>query len=283
MRCLQGLLEIDRPNLHCIVIDNSPDPDTRELELRFPTVIVRHSGHNAGFAAGCNIGIDHALRNDTDFILLLNPDTHVDDDFVAPLLATMNEGPKIGVCGPTILDETAPNAIQYAGGKVRWYKGGPQHELDPVSKAAPLWTKTSFVTGCAMFLRAATVIETGPMPEGYFLYFEDADYVEQIKSKGWDAAYVPSSRIYHAVSSTTGYQSESYVYHFSRNRIWFLKRWSPFSELVVYLAIHTFIKLPGAIAIFGIKRREWNLVKAFFKGYADALTSKLPKEPLNKP
>jgi GT2 family glycosyltransferase len=235
------------------------------------------SEKNGGFAAGCNLGITAAQANHSEYILLLNPDTRARDDFIAPMLDILDKNPEIGVAGPTILDDDGSDNIQFAGGKITWWKGGPSHILED-SPLSETWLQTDFVTGCAMLLRTQAIEEAGLMDERYFLYFEDADYVEKLKHSGWKTAFIPSASVLHKLSSTTGFQSENYVYYFARNRLWFLRRWAPSVAYWIYLLIHCFVKIPGAIVVFGAIRSQWNLTRTFFKGTYDGLFSSAPEE-----
>jgi len=105
------------------------------------------------------------------------------------------------------------------------------------------------------------------MDETYFLYFEDADYCQSMLKRGWNISYIPQATVIHDASSTTGFQSENYVYYFSRNRIWFLRRWAPRAALVYYLLFITLIKLPGSFIVFTLIRRKPKLTRAFFRGF----------------
>lgn len=118
--------------------------------------------------------------------------------------------------------------------------------------------------------KKAVLESAGLMDERYFLYFEDADYCEKVKANGWRIVFLPNATLYHAVSSTTGFQSKNYVYYFSRNRLWFLKRWAPRVAYIYYLLFTVLVKLPGAVIIFALLRQKPSLCNAFFKGFIDA-------------
>ena len=146
-------------------------------------------------------------------------------------------------------------------------RGGPQTIRRQRPPPPKHWYDDPFLTGASMLLRLEAVNAVGPIDEDYFLYFEDADYVQVLRAGGWKTAYVPDAAIIHDMSSTTGFQSEQYVYYFSRNRLIFLSRWvNPFC-FWYYLCFTTLVKLPGAIIVFGLVRRKWPIARAFFSGY----------------
>jgi GT2 family glycosyltransferase len=269
--CIDSLKALNRTDLGYIVIDNSNFPDTDRIEIKYPEAVILRPGSNIGFGGGVKAGMEYVLGIGASYILLLNPDTRSEHDFLNPLLLALKENPTTGIVGPKILKDEPGRAIWSAGGKLNWWLGRPANVLDDRYSTMGKIMPVPFLSGCAMLLRAQAVRQVGLMDDRYFLYFEDADYVQRFLCAGWGVAYVPEAEILHAPSSTTGFQSENYVYYFSRNRIWFMQRWARWYHYLVFMAFNTMVKLPGAIIVFGLMRRRPRLVRAFFRGYIDGL------------
>lgn len=125
-----------------------------------------------------------------------------------------------------------------------------------------------------MMLRPSAVREVGLMEDSYFLYFEDIDYTRAFIGAGWKAAYVPAAELLHSPSSTTGFQSNSYVYYFARNRVLFMRRWANWPHWLVFLLFHSLVRLPGALIVFGLLRRRPGTALAFLKGWAAGVTGR---------
>ncbi|MGS2721767.1 glycosyltransferase family 2 protein [Paraglaciecola aestuariivivens] len=266
-RCIESLeSHIARP-FKVVVVDNSPRVDTDKIEVRFPTSVILKAKRNDGFAAGCNIGIEHAIERSAEFIMLLNPDTYTEQDFLSPMLNAFKHNSKLGMAGPTIYYENPREKLWMAGSTINWLKGGSKHVVDDSLKLQGQPINVPFMSGCCMLLRVKAIENVGLMDERYFLYFEDADYCEAFLNKGWQIAYVPKSEIIHTASSTTGFQSENYIYYFSRNRLWFLYKWAPIGAFIYYLLFTTLIKLPGSIIVFTFYRQRPNLTFAFLRGF----------------
>ncbi len=260
LRCLASLGRLSCRDLVWIVVDNSLAPDTARVEEKYPTAVIIRLDRNRGFAAGCNQGIEYALDNGAEFVLLLNPDTEADGDFLQPMLNVLQNNPSLGIVAPTILSDSNPEEILYAGGRLCWWRGGPQHLVE-VPRESRAWWPVGFVSGCAMLLRARTLRQVGPLDERYFLYFEDADYVQRCLAVGWGAAWVPEASICHSASCSISRRSVEHAYLYSRNRIWFLRRWSPKISYFVYLLFTVLIKIPGAFVRLGPRRGS-----AFLRG-----------------
>lgn len=267
-RCLASLREHLRKDFLPIVVDNSTEHATGTLQRECPDAILLPSGANLGFAGGCNLGIRYALDRDIPYILLLNPDTRAEQDFLAPLVDIMEQHPAFGLLGPKIQEDTPARKLWNGGGVLNWWKGGTRR-IVPDPPAGIAVQSVEYLSGCALLLRASAVRAAGFLDERYFLYFEDADYVQQMLAHGWKAGYVHGSVLLHAPSSTTGHQSRDYIYYFARNRIWFMKRWAPRPAYPVFLLYTFCVKMPGALLVFGLLRGQPSLTLAFYHGTLD--------------
>lgn len=255
LRCLSGLEAPSEWDLRVIVVDVSPLPDTAELQRSHPAVEVIRPEANRGFGAGCNTGIARALEDDAEFVFLLNPDTLVPAGegprLLGLLVGALRANPLLGATTPTLLAMPPARRVLYAGGEMTWWRGGPRHRRRLGGAADPAVVETPFASGCALMLRAETLREVGPLETEYFLYFEDADYVERCRDSGWGAAWVPDARLHHRESGSIDRRGSLHAYLYSRNRLWFLRRWSPAGPRVLYVLFTLLVKIPGAFLLLG--------------------------------
>ena len=87
LEVLKSIQKIDFKNFETIVVDNgSSDDSVKAIQKEFPEVVVLEAGENLGYAGGNNFGIQHALQNNADYILLLNNDVVVDSQLLKNLL-----------------------------------------------------------------------------------------------------------------------------------------------------------------------------------------------------
>jgi N-acetylglucosaminyl-diphospho-decaprenol L-rhamnosyltransferase len=84
-------------------------------------------------------------------------------------------------------------------------------------------TPTDWVAGASMIVRREVFSETGPMDDGYFLYFEEVDFCLRASRGGWPCWYVPESRVVHLVGQSTGV-TDSTASRRRRPGYWFLAR-----------------------------------------------------------
>lgn len=273
-RCLDSLLGLGREDLVFIVVDNGGSIDDSGFHGEYPGSILLRPGCNIGFAGGCNMGLRAALDGEAAWCLLLNPDTRAVSDFLTPLISAFDADPRLGMACPTILTDDDAQDIWFAGGKINWWIGRPISVRDRRLLDRGGTQPVPYLTGCAMMLRPSAVREVGLMEDSYFLYFEDTDYTRAFIAGGWQAAYVPAAELLHSPSSTTGFQSDSYIYYFARNRILFMRRWASWLQWIVFLLFHSLVRLPGAVLVFGLLRRRPGAALAFVKGWAAGIAGR---------
>lgn len=272
---IASLKQTCRGDLHFIVVDNSPVCEIDSITREHPDVVAIVPETNLGFAGGCNRGIDYALSRNLDYILLLNPDTRAEHDFIAILINELAKDERRAMAGPKIVRDNTRRDIWYGGAGMNWWLGGPvqifdeRHDADGPAQMVP------YLSGCAMLINASAIRTVGLMAEDYFLYYEDVDYAFRFSRAGFVAVYVPNAIIIHDASSTVGFQSPDYVYYFSRNRVWLMRRWARWYHTLVFMLYNTLVKLPGAVIVFGLLRRKPELVFAYFKGYWHGIMHKI--------
>lgn len=203
--CLESVLD-SRGGFEVAVVDNgSTDGSPAVVRRRFPGVEVIENGENLLFAAGNNVGIRKALEEGCNFILLLNNDTEVDPGFAVELMKAFDD-PEAGIAGPRIYYHDDPKRIWYGGGGFQPVTGLPfhRHIRRLETRADDEAGETGWVTGCAMMMRREVVEDIGLLDPSYRIYCEDVDYSLRAADAGWKVVYVPSARVWHKVSSSSG-------------------------------------------------------------------------------
>ena len=199
--CLSSLLKLQYPEYAISVVDNdSTDNSAAHLRTEFPEVKVIETGRNLGFAGGCNVGIRQALSEGADFIWLLNNDTTVDPNALQAQVDKVRSSPKTGACGSAIYDMHHPQRLQaWGGGHINFWLGRSRHYLHPVRDDS-----IDFITGASMLITREVIGSIGFLDEGFFMYWEDADYCFRLRAAGWRLVVAGQSRVWHKGSSSVG-------------------------------------------------------------------------------
>ena len=281
---LMSLQKTSYQNYDCIVVDNgSQDDSANQLQNAFPNIILMRSGENKGFTGGNNIGMQFALDNGYEFIMMLNNDVEVDADFLQPLVQKLNSNQNIGAVQPLIYFHHDKNLIWNAGTTLIPFLGTcatPNYnQRDDAHAQLQVQKNIDWITGCAFMIRASVLKQVGLLKEKFFIYYEDVDLSFRIKTAGYTLAYEPSSVIYHIagmshkskVKGKEGFVSPKVHFLNARNRIWFLKQHTPIWALPTVILFQAFYFF--SIGFYFIFRARWQKWIAWNKGILEGLTS----------
>lgn len=246
LECLKSIRKLEARSwkLEIIVVDNGSREKFRVKGegLRVENLKIIRNSENLGFAEGNNVGIRHAMNNGADYIVLLNNDTVVDKNLVYELLEATKSNNKVGIIAPKIY--FAPNFEFHKDrynkeelGKVFWYAGGvmdwknviashrgvdkiDNHQFDSIEE-------TDFASGCCIMVKKKVFEEIGLLDSKYFLYYEDSDFCQRVKGKGYKVIYAPKAFLWHKnAGSTGGSGSTLQDYYITRNRLLFAMRYA---------------------------------------------------------
>jgi len=253
-------------NVEVIVVDNASVEDpTASLLAAYPDVIVIRSTVNKGFAGGNNLGIVAATGQ---YIFLVNNDTEFTDGLIEGLLEVFQAHPDAGMVSPKFHYFFHKGIIEYAGYQSVDVLTGRNSMIgckEPDNGQYDRIASTNYAHGGGMMTTAAVLKDVGLMPEVYFLYYEEFDWCEQFKRKGYKIYYQYKSLIYHKESMTTGKNSPLKTYYLTRNRILFMRRNVALPNRIIFLLYLTAFTIPKNTLQFLLKKEKEHL-KAFWKG-----------------
>lgn len=257
-KCLQSVYRsLENPDLaHILVVDNnSVDDSVAMVKSRFPQVELIENNKNLGFGVANNLALD---RVETEFVLLLNPDTLLNEDTISCCLEFMEQHPEAGAVGVKMFDGSGnylPESKRgfptpgvalskmlglgklFPGSKT--FNGYYMGHLDPDEV-----NQVDVLTGAFMFVRMSVLNRVGFFDEDYFMYGEDIDLSYRIVKEGYPIYYLPSTSIIHYKGESTKKASLNYLLSFYNAMIIFLDkhfsgaRYAPFTFLIkagVYL------------------------------------------------
>tara|TARA_R110002020_G_scaffold921_1_gene4491 strand:+ start:13118 stop:14116 length:999 start_codon:yes stop_codon:yes gene_type:complete len=262
---LNSLAQAKYSNLEIIVVDNGSSKwDIAGFQKKYPYVKLVKSMENLGFAGGNNLGIAEAHGK---YLMFLNNDTEVTPGFLEPLIEVFETNPSIGAASPKIKYYHSPNqnTIQWGGsegvskitvrGKVN---GGEEVDIGQCNQIM----ETQLVHGAAMMVPIEVIKKVGLIPDIYFLYYEEHDWVEMIKREGYSIYYVGNATVYHKESMTVGEFSPVKIYYQTRGRLIFTRRNRHGLNKLVSLLFFGIVAFPKNLLLYLLKGR-WELARAF--------------------
>ncbi len=260
-QCLQSVLKASaRLETEVWVVDNhSVDGSVEMIEQKFPGVKVIANPDNRGFSKANNQAIRQSAG---EYILLLNPDTVVEEDTFTKVVEFMDQHPEAGALGVKMIDGSGKFLPESKRGlptyDVAFYKIFGLSALFPKSKTFGKYHlgyldeneihQVDILAGAFMLLRRVALDKAGLLDEDFFMYGEDIDLSYRIKKAGYKNYYFPKTRIIHYKGESTKRSSVNYVFVFYNAMIIFAKKhfsrsnaslFSFFIRIAIYLRAFT--------------------------------------------
>ncbi len=244
-----------------VVDNNSVDGSLEMVRAKFPSVKIIENKDNKGFSKANNQAIKVAAGK---YILLLNPDTVVEEDTFEKVVSFMNTHPDAGGLGVKMIDgkgsflpeskrglPTPSAAFFKIFGLSTLFPNSPlfgRYHLGYLDKDKT--HEIEVLSGAFMLLRKEVLDKIGLLDEDFFMYGEDIDLSYRIIKGGYKNYYFPDTRIIHYKGESTKKSSVNYVFVFYNAMIIFAKKhFSQKNAKLFTLLINVAIYLRAAVAI----------------------------------
>ncbi|OGG89684.1 hypothetical protein A3C68_01980 [Candidatus Kuenenbacteria bacterium RIFCSPHIGHO2_02_FULL_42_29] len=263
-----------------IAVDNgSTDNTLRILDdwqkkmFNFTTIIRNES--NVGFSAGYNQGINYALKQNPNYMALLNDDTVVTPSWLKIIIDKMEIQPEVGLCQPLITRYPERDRINSFGNCFHYlgfgYSYGENQSIKFFTEQKILNDYApAYLSFTAVVIRRSVFDEIGFLDEKYFAYHEDSDFCFRSRLADWRLLVASDSIVHHHYKFPSLKNKQRYFW-LEKNRLYLvLKFYKPRTLLLIFPA---FLIMEFGLIIFSILR-------GFFfyrlKAYAWIISS-LPK------
>jgi GT2 family glycosyltransferase len=245
-----------------VVDNNSVDGSGKMVREKFPEVILVENKDNTGFSRANNQAINLSKG---EYILLLNPDTVVEDDTFSKVVAFMDGHPDAGGLGVKMIDGKGNFLPESKRGlptpSVAFFKIFGLSRFFPKSKVFGRYhmgyldkdetNPVEILSGAFMLLRKSVLDKTGLLDETFFMYGEDIDLSYRILKAGYKNYYFPGTRIIHYKGESTKKGSINYVIMFYNAMIIFArKHFTSKNARILAFLIHIAIYFRAFLAIF---------------------------------
>jgi GT2 family glycosyltransferase len=236
-QCLNSCLKAaEHAALELIVIDNnSVDGSEEMMREKFPEITYIFNKENVGFSKANNQGMRIAKGK---YVLLLNPDTVVEEFTFRKTIDFMNAHPEAGGLGVRMLDGRGKFLPESKRGlptpAVAFYKIFGLSSVFPKSRIFGKYHlgylnehethEIEILSGAFMLMRKSVLDEIGLLDEAFFMYGEDIDLSYRIVKAGHKNYYFPDTKIIHYKGESTKKSSVNYVFVFYRAMIIFAQK-----------------------------------------------------------
>ncbi len=216
-RCLPSVHQQNYPNFEVLIVDNcSSDGSADYVRSHFPEMRFIESEVNLGYPGANNLGFEKA---NGEYFAVLNPDTAVEREWLAELVAALEAHQEAGLATSKILLMDDPSRINACGNQVSvagltFCRGVGEPET-----AYSSMDEVLAVSGAAFLIRRSTVDAIGPFDADFVSYLEETDLSLRARLAGIRSLYVPTSRAFHHYTFRFG---EKKCFHIEKNRYYML-------------------------------------------------------------
>lgn len=231
-------------NFEVILVDNgSADGSCSFVSANYPWVHIIELPDNFGFCRAVNEGIKAAKA---PYVLLLNNDTEVKEDFVEQMLLAIRRHKNAFSCAARMVQYHDRDKLDDAGNyycALGWaYARGKGKDIHTYEKEEKIFASCA---GAAIY-RKKIFDKIGYFDEEHFAYLEDMDVGYRARIHGYENWYAPDAMVYHVGSGTSGSRYNQFkIRYSSRNNIYLIYKNMPVLQII--------INLPFLVAGFGIK------------------------------
>jgi len=215
INCVESLKKSSYQNFEILIVDNiSSDNSQTKCKEKFPDIKLIQNEKNLGYCGGNNVGINHAKG---DYIVILNPDTIVDSNWLKELIFAYEEFGE-GLYQPKILSVNEDNILQSTGNMFHIFGFGYARDKGKRnSDSIQEIERIGYASGTCLFTSRKVLDQVGLLDEFLFLYHDDLDLGWRAAHLGISSFYVPKSKIFHVESYSLKWSSKKF-YWLERNR-----------------------------------------------------------------
>ena len=256
--CLASLYEQTLLPDRVVLVDNaSSDGSVADAQHDFPSLTVIGNDVNRGYGYANNQGIELALDEGAEAVLLVNNDATLDPETTQRLVSALERYPSTGIVGPRVLLEQDPTRLWSAGGMLTYRQnlttlvGHRQADAERYRRNVTV----DYVPGCVMLIRREVFAAIGALEPDYFAYMEDVDYCVRALSRGFASRCAGEAKAYHLGSASTGGgYTRCRKYMMGVNSVWFLRRFGCRSQWLRF-TLFDVLTLPAVFLLEALRGR----------------------------
>ena len=215
LNCVDSVFKSTYPNFEVLVVDNiSTDNSHVICKEKFEKIRLIENKENLGYCEGNNVGIRNA---NGEFIVILNPDTTVEPNWLDHLMSAYNEFGE-GLYQPKFFSLNEKLVLQSTGNMLHIFGFGFARDKGKIDDGKmESVEKINYASGTCLFTSKIVLDKIGLLDPFLFLYHDDLDLGWRAAHIGINSFYVPKSIIYHAESYSIKWSSKKF-YWLERNR-----------------------------------------------------------------
>ena len=221
--CIETVLpEIDPARDEVVIVDGASGDEhvakIRHLQEAEGVTLIE-AQKNLGFAGGNNIGLRYLLQSGgAEYVMLLNPDTLVRPGAFARLREFLETQPQSAMVGPRLEHPDGTPQLSAFGDQTPISEFTRGANVGPVTRMLKRWEvygeirdeahPADWLAGACVLMRGEVLERVGLLDDGYFMYYEEADWFRTARRMGYRAWHLPDAHVVHLVGRSSGIVNE---------------------------------------------------------------------------
>ena len=247
--CINSIRQSNYKNYEIVVVDNnSNDQSHVECKEKFPSINLIENEKNLGYCEGNNVGIRSSKGK---FVIILNPDTIVDPNWIDELLLGYQKFGD-GIYQPKFLTIDNESIIQSTGNMIQLFGFG--YSRNKGDKDENQFNKIEIIdyaSGTCLFTSKKILTELDLFDSFLFAYHDDLDICWRARMQGIHSYYVPTSIVFHPSEGFSFKWSNLKFYLLERNRLYCL--FTHYSRSTILKFFPSLIIIDMAVSFFYLK------------------------------
>ncbi|MGB7240816.1 MAG: glycosyltransferase family 2 protein [Sulfitobacter sp.] len=255
--CLDSLARQSFSDFRVYVVDNgSTDGSVELIKTNYPDHVVIENATNLGFAGGINCGFRAAKGA---LIVALNNDVETDPNWLAVMVAAMDDNPQAGFGASQLMDFKDRRVVDSLG-----------DGFLPIGLSIKAWSRATYppqglsvhevqsACAAASVYRKSMLDRIGLFDEDFFAYMEDIDLGLRAQMAGYRCIFIPGAIVYHIGSATSGGTASAFsIRQTVQNTYSVILKNVPLSLVPVYVVLTLGFHLAMLIGSFLTRKLDW--------------------------
>ena len=213
-----------------IIADNASTDDSVAYLKQFKEIKLIELSSNLGFAGGYNEALNR-IKGAYDYYLLLNSDVEVSENWIAPLLAALDDE-QVAACQPKIKSLQQKELFEHAGAAGGYLdknyfpfcRGRIFSEVEEDVGQYDNSQQITWTSGAAMLIRSDLFHKVDGFDADFFAHMEEIDLCVRLGHLGHQFKVIPESVVYHLGGGTLPYNSPKKIYLNFRNSLFMIAK-----------------------------------------------------------
>lgn len=227
--CIRSLMRQTRKDFDIFVVDNaSTDGSVEAIQAVYPgQVQILQNDENLGGAGGFDRGLRHGMGNGYEYIALFDNDIILDGKWLENAGKYLDGHGDTGLVGSKVMIMDEPDTVQDYGDYLDFtaYKERNAYTGCKDDGSLPGINVCDYVPTCAVMVKADALRQSGGMPVGNFIYYDDIELCHKIVRAGYKIAALGNVKVWHKGGFRKAAVNTFSQYYFLRNRLHFFAKY----------------------------------------------------------